>query len=131
MKKILTLIITLLTLHQGYCQSLLEEAGETDNQRIARELLAAPREMRDMILAKLESDTERLWSHPAPQDIIDAMGTKAVALFELNEAFTSKIQTLLTEQNDTLGLFRLQGITAKIQPHTKNPDGTITINTGQ
>ncbi len=107
--------------------SLLTEQPESSSQRIAREVLAAPSQTRDVLLNQLQDATSRLWDAPNTQEILDVIGEKAGPLFALNAQFAQIVGALLMSEGDTAGLARLQAIGAKIKPHTVNPDGTVTI----
>lgn len=108
-------------------QSLLTEQVQTQEQASAERVLAAPAQTRDVILNQLSDAFSQLWDNPNPQGVLDAMGTKAGRLFQINTKFATVVGQLLAEEGDTSGLARFQAIIAKIPPHTVNPDGTVTI----
>ncbi len=108
--------------------SLLNDQTETLSQRIARELLAAPRQTRDVLLNQLDDASQRLWSSPDPQAVLDALGTQAGPLFSINADFGQLVGAFLMAQGDTEGLARLSAIAARLRPHTVTPDGTVTLS---
>lgn len=123
---ILTILMaTLIT--TATAQSLLTEQVQTPEQASADRVLAAPAQTRDVILNQLNDAFSQLWDNPNPQGILDAMGTKAGRLFQINTKFATVVGQLLAEEGDTSGLARFQAIISKIPPHTVNPDGTVTI----
>ena len=109
-------------------ESLLTEQPETPAQRTARELLSAPRQTRDVLLNQLNDASERLWSSPEPQAVIDALGLKAGPLFAINTAFGELVASFLAAQGDAEGLARLTAIQALTPAVTLNADGTVTID---
>lgn len=129
MKRIKYLIAALIVaISTTHAQSLLTQQPETSEQKAARELLVAPREMRDVVIAHLDDSVERLWQHKNPQGVLDAMGTRAASLFAINEDFIALIAQFLNDNGDDEGLLKLQSVTAKIKPHTISQSGSVTIN---
>lgn len=124
---ILAAFAALTLLGNMHAQSLLTEQPETPVQRTARELLIAPRQTRDVLLNQLDDASQRLWSSPDPQAVLDALGPKAGPLFNINSAFGQLVGAFLTAQGDAEGLQRLGAIAARLRPHTVHADGTITI----
>lgn len=129
MKKTIALLAVIMAAltFTATAQSLLTEQVQTPEQSAAERVLAAPAQTRDVILNQLGDAFSQLWENPNPQGVLDAMGTKAGRLFQINTKFAMLIGQLLTEEGDTAGLARFQAILAKIPPHTVNPDGTVTI----
>lgn len=111
-----------------HAQSLLTEPPETPAQASARAVLAAPAETADVLLGQMADAYSRLWDTPDPQAVLNAMGTKAAAVFAINAAFGQMVSALLTAEGDTERLTRLAALQAKIRPHTIHPDGTVTLN---
>jgi len=67
-----------------------------------------------------------IWNDESPQLVLDALGTDAQELFELN---TSVIEFLSSELVGKLDgeLQTINDLLAKIQPYTVNKDGSVTI----
>jgi hypothetical protein len=124
---ILAAFVVALTLTAN-AQSLLTDPPQTSEQAAAVRVLAAPAQTRDVILGQLNDAFSQLWENPNPQGVLDAMGTKAGRLFQINAKFATVVGQLLAEEGDAAGMARFQAIIAKIPPHTVNPDGTVTIN---
>lgn len=108
--------------------SLLTTPPETEAQTRARQVLKVPGQTADVILGQLSDGMERLWGAPDPQAVLDALGTKAGAVFALNSAFAQVVANLLTQEGDTARLARLQAILSRIPAHTIHEDGTVTID---
>ena len=108
--------------------SLLTEQPETPAQRIARELLAAPMQTRNVLLNQLDDASQRLWSDADPSAVLVALGDKASSLFAINAEFGQLVGAFLLAQGDTEGLARLGGMRARMQAITLHPDGTVTLD---
>lgn len=108
--------------------SLLTEQTETPAQRVARELLAAPMQTRDVLLNQLNDASLRLWSSADPSAVLVALGEKASSLFAINADFGQLVGAFLLAQGDTEGLARLGAMQARMQAITLHPDGTVTID---
>ena len=124
---LLLLLATLPSLAMAQ-DSLLTTQPETPAQRTAREVLSAPRQTRDVLLNQLNDAVCRLWDASDPQAVLDQIGTKGRALFEINTQFAQMLVTMMQAQGDLEGLTRLQAIQSKVPPCTIHPDGTVTIN---
>ena len=107
--------------------SLLTEQPETQAQRVARELLAAPMQTRDVLLNQLDDASLRLWSNADPASVLLALGDKASSLFTINAEFGQLVGAFLLAQGDTEGLARLGAMQARMQSVTLHPDGTVTL----
>jgi hypothetical protein len=123
---IIAVLVAALTITAN-AQSLLTTPAETSEHAAAREVLAAPAQTRDAIIGQLNDAFSRLWDHPNPQGVLDAMGPKAAAVFAINTKFAVVLSTLLTEEGDAAALARFQALMAKVPPVTINQDGTVTI----
>ena len=124
--KLLAAVFIAITVN-ATAQSLLVEQPETPAERTARELLIAPSQTRDALLNQLDDASQRLWSSPDPQAVLDALGVKAGPLFAINSAFGQLVGAFLTAQGDAEGLARLTVIGSRIKAHTVNNDGTVTL----
>jgi len=107
--------------------SLLTEQPETPAQRVARELLAAPMQTRDVLLNQLNDASLRLWSSADPAAVLAALGDKAASLFALNQQFGELVGALLASEGDSAGLARLTAINGRILPLDVHEDGTVTL----
>ena len=108
--------------------SLLTEQPETPSQRVARELLAAPMQTRNVLLNQLDDASQRLWSDADPAAVLVALGEKASSLFAINAEFGQLVGAFLLAQGDTEGLERLGAMQARMQAVTLHPDGTVTLD---
>jgi hypothetical protein len=107
--------------------SLLTTQSENPSQRVARELLAAPMQTRDVLLNQLDDASLRLWSSADPAAVLAALGDKAASLFALNDQFGELVGALLASEGDSDGLARLAAINGRMLPLDFNEDGTVSL----
>lgn len=108
--------------------SILTDTGDMAAQATARQVLRAPAQTADVILGQLNDGIGRIFGNENPQAVLDAMGSNAAKVFAINSAFSQMVAQLLTSENDTVRLARLQAILARIPAHTIHQDGTVTID---
>jgi hypothetical protein len=93
---------------------------------------ASPKEIAEQMFNKWEEAFNALWiqqpySPYTTQQKLDAIGTNAAELFELNTQFVTFMITNLTGKRDDL-VAKIQQKIATIPPYIVNNDGTVTLN---
>jgi hypothetical protein len=105
----------------------------TDQEFLARratQLKASPRNLTVKMFQHWMKSFNMLWDTNrsiTPAQKLEALGTDAAELFELNAAFVTFMVTHLTGKRDDL-VQAIQEKVASIPPHTVNADGTVTLD---
>jgi hypothetical protein len=111
----------------------------SDTEKRAKNLVRVVKSFNDTALSLFEQGISALWDAEDPQAVIDheLIGTDAKELFDMNTdivALLTKYHTIKEGDSEEIieakgkVLSKIQTCTAKIQPHTLNQDGTVTIN---
>jgi acyl-CoA reductase-like NAD-dependent aldehyde dehydrogenase len=92
----------------------------------------SPREIAEQMFNMWEEAFNALWTQQpslsyTTQEKIDAIGTNAAELFELNTQFVAFMITNLTGKRNDL-IEKIQQKINTIPPYTVNSNGTITLN---
>lgn len=112
--------------------SLLTPQEPNENVMLERrvaQIKNAPRQMTEMLVNQWMSAFDALWSTGkfTPQQKLEAIGTDAVELFELNTAMVQFMVSQLTGKRDDLVQLVMEKV-AQIPEYTAHEDGTITID---
>jgi len=92
----------------------------------------SPKEIAEQMFNMWEEAFNALWGQQPGlpftiQQKLEAIGTDAAELFELNSQFVTFMITNLTGRRDDL-VARIQQKVATIPPYTVNQDGTVTLD---
>lgn len=85
----------------------------------ANGLIQAPRTLFDTLLKSWENGVAAIWDDPNPSDILAALGTHGVELFQLSSKTAEFLESL--QPGCTAGSM------AKVKDITANPDGSIQL----
>lgn len=96
-------------------------------ERKANQLKVTTARSARRLIREWERSIDTLWDSDDPQAILDALGTDAAEVFELSTAIIGLMSTALPDRLPD-DWARIQTKIAKIQPHTINGDGTVTID---
>ena len=96
-------------------------------ERKAKRIKRNAKQSTDYLIQALTSSLRAIWQSDEPQDVLDALGTDAKELFELNtNALTFLFNELAGKRDDDLAI--IMELTELIKPHTINEDGTVTVD---
>lgn len=98
-------------------------------QRRVQEIKSAPRKLAEQMYQQWEQSFNALWSSErfTPQQKLQALGTDAEELFELNSVFVTFMITQLSGKRNDL-VQAIQEKVATIPAYTVNNDGTVTLD---
>ena len=99
----------------------------TQAERKANRVLRSAKQSTDSLIQGVVSSLSLIWEDENPQDVLDALGTDAKELFELNTNTVAFLAGELAGKRDN-ELAVIMGLVAKVQAHTVNGDGTVTIS---
>ena len=99
----------------------------TQAERKANRVLRSAKQSTDALIQGVISSLSAIWEDENPQDVLDALGTDAKELFELNTNTVAFLAGELTGKRDN-DLAEIMALVAKVQPNTVNEDGTVTID---
>ena len=99
----------------------------TQAEQKANRIKRSAKQSTDALIQGVVSSLSAIWEDENPQDVLDALGTDAQELFELNTNTVAFLAGELTGKRDNeLGV--IMGLVAKVQAHTVNEDGSVTID---
>jgi hypothetical protein len=112
--------------------SILTPTTQSEQQLLetrAKQIKQAPARLAEMMFQQWESSFNSLWKEGkfTPAQKLEAIGTDAKELFELNSQFVTFMVTQLTGKRDDL-VQKIQEKVASIPAHTINADGTVTLD---
>jgi len=110
-------------------QSILTEKPIPAEQARALRAVENAQGFRNSIIGGLRHSITDLWSsdHEANVATAAALGARGAELSIIYEAFFSQTRALLVAAGDTNSVADLDSLASRVPPHTRNPDGTLTI----
>ena len=104
-----------------------ELSSEEKNRTRANRINSITVSSSEKLINGITKSLSLIWESDDPQGVLDALGTDAKELFEINTETLNFLTTVLAGKRDE-DLEKIAEKVAKILPHTIHEDGTVTID---
>jgi hypothetical protein len=100
--------------------SLLDTTTQTRAQSCAKRAVQIPLQMLNQMLRQWNNGLDLIWNQPSPADVLAAIGTNGVELFQRSAALAAFLESQKPGCTNTPQAARIKAVTL-------NADGTVTL----